>query len=418
MPEEVFSYLDEVYLSDRGVLYFYILSFSWTISVAGLFLLHSFIFRQQDGMAAETQEHSSSSRMMSVVQHLNGTLLLIYGLSHFTYLDLLCIGRTCSLFQWTSPAASEGYYWFHVRESIPGNLKLTFADAAVLVSFAVFLFAMEFAAANQAARRHFYFINFAIGKGTLLLAITPLLLTFPNKVGIAFAAWIGLVGLCFCCLPLMSRSLRAFEGRIAGVLWDEPTGYQDLNREAVQTYQRATILIKFLQVLCGLVSVAYAIYIFATVPGLTKALHTRLAKAYGSKPPTPSAVSDETFYFAYVQYQRAIYLLVIGLAFVAFELSSLLRKWLYFMNFGWGKAIAHFVLSLFYLKIVFSKDDIFDFYGSIPAFILLCCLVFCGFSVAHHAVESECVAVLVAIETQPKFATRFMAEVEAQLAVQ
>lgn len=159
-------------------------------------------------------------------------------------------------------------------------------------------------------------------------------------------------------------------------------------------------MLKILQVFCGFVSIVYSVFIFATVPGLSKTLRSRLEATYGkTDPKTMSSIDDECFYFYYIQYQRSAYLLLIGIVFVLFEVSSRVRKWLYFMNFGWGKAIAHFMLACFYLKIVFSRDDIFNYYGSIPGFIFVCCLVFCGFSIAHHGVEAECVDVLVTFET-------------------
>jgi hypothetical protein len=84
---------------------------------------------------------------------------------------------------------------------VTGNLKLGFADSIVLVALAILLFAFEFTALNKTTRRYFYFLNFGIGKGITLLFLTPLLLTFPNKVGVALAVWIGANGLFFCVLP-------------------------------------------------------------------------------------------------------------------------------------------------------------------------------------------------------------------------
>jgi len=102
---------------------------------------------------------------------------------------------------------------------------LGFADSIVLVAFAILIFAFEFTALNKTTRRYFYFLNFGFGKGISLLCLTPLLLTFPNKVGVAMAVWIGANGLYFCVVPLLFSSLRGIEAGISAKLSEEPTEY-------------------------------------------------------------------------------------------------------------------------------------------------------------------------------------------------
>lgn len=77
-----------------------------------------------------------------------------------------------------------------------------------------------------------------------------------------------------------------------------------MDQDLVTNYQRATILIKFLQVLSGLVSVFYAIYLFANVKSLKTELKAKLSGGDGSfESLTDTAqheVTDGLFYFEYI----------------------------------------------------------------------------------------------------------------------
>lgn len=50
--------------------------------------------------------------------------------------------------------------------------------------------------------------------------------------------------------------------------------------------------------------------------------------------------SSQNNYFYFIWSMRAIYLLLFAAFFIACEAAPTMRRWFYFMNFGWGKGLA------------------------------------------------------------------------------
>lgn len=85
---------------------------------------------------------------------------------------------------------------------------------------------------------------------------------------------------------------------------------------------------------------------------------------------------------------------------IAFEVAPSLRRWFYFMNFGWGKGLILLAMLSFELRMLPGEYDKFNYFGTLSSFHLLCALVCFVCSACNAKSESRAVQALIMAERE------------------